>query len=101
MVTLAAEGAGHYRDGHLVLHQPAARVEALSTHGAGDHFVGALASGLARGLPLEATLREASDAAGEWVRSLRKDVLRIPGTRSRRRRSRPSVMHTRLSRRQA
>ena len=79
IVTLGAEGAGHYRDGHLVLHQPAARVEALSTHGAGDHFVGALAGGLARGLPLEATLREASDAAGKWVRSLRKDVLRTPG----------------------
>ena len=79
IVTLGAEGAGHYRDDRLVLHQPAARVEALSTHGAGDHFVGALASGLARGLPLEATLREASDAAGTWVRSLRKDVLRTPG----------------------
>src|SRR4051794_6347677 len=71
IVTLGAEGAGHYRDGRLVLHQPAARVEALSTHGAGDHFVGALAGGLARGLALEATLHGASEAAGKWVRSLR------------------------------
>src|SRR4051794_72214 len=80
IVTLGAEGAGHYRENQLVLHQPAARVEALSTHGAGDHFVGAVAAGLARGLPLEAPLRDASDAAGKWVRSLRKDVLRIPGS---------------------
>jgi ribokinase len=78
IVTLGAEGAGRYRDDHLVLHQPAARVQALSTHGAGDHFVGALAGGIARGLPLEATLQQASDAAGKWVRSLRKDVLRTP-----------------------
>lgn len=79
IVTLGAEGAGHYRDDHLVVHQAAAGVEALSTHGAGDHFAGALAGGLARGLPLEATFREASVAAGKWVRSLRKDVLRTPG----------------------
>jgi ribokinase len=78
IVTRGAEGAAHYRDGHLVLHQPAARVKALSTHGAGDHFVGALAAGLARGLPLAATLQDASDAAGNWVQSLHKEALRAP-----------------------
>jgi ribokinase len=78
IVTLGAAGAGHYRDGRLVVHQPAARVKALSTHGAGDHFVGVLAAGLARALPLAESLREASDAAGLWVRSLHKDVLRTP-----------------------
>ncbi|TSD89452.1 hypothetical protein FFK22_006855 [Mycobacterium sp. KBS0706] len=38
-----------------------------STHGAGDCFIGVLAAGLARGLPLQDAIRRANAAAGHLV----------------------------------
>ncbi|MCU0484414.1 MAG: PfkB family carbohydrate kinase, partial [Chloroflexi bacterium] len=43
---------------------PAAHVVPLDTTGAGDAFNGALAAGLAAGLPLDAAARQAVTAAG-------------------------------------
>lgn len=62
VLTLGAEGAvsvhagGHHR-------VPALDVEVVDTTGAGDAFVGVLAGGLDRGLPLEDALAEAAIAA--------------------------------------
>jgi ribokinase len=75
IVTLGGQGASHYVNEHFVLHQPAASVKARSTHGAGDRFVGTLAAAIASGLPVARAMSDASDAAGEWVRSLHKNVL--------------------------
>jgi ribokinase len=78
IVTLGARGAIHYVNERFALHQPAAPVKARSTHGAGDRFVGTLAAAIASGLPIATAMSEASDAAGDWVRSLHKNVLGAP-----------------------
>ena len=75
VVTLGAGGVAHYRDGSLVLHQPAERVKVRSPHGAGDHFAGALAASLAAGVPLATAMRDASRAAGKWVETLHKNLM--------------------------
>jgi ribokinase len=64
VVTLGAEGALVRPHGGDVVHVPAIRVDAVDTTGAGDAFCGALADGLARGLPLEACVRWAVRVAG-------------------------------------
>lgn len=46
---------------------PAVPVEVISTHGAGDAFVGTLAAGLAQGLGIEAALEAANEAAARVV----------------------------------
>lgn len=74
-VTLGADGASHYEEGRLTLHQPAPRVQAQSTHGAGDHFVGTLAALTAQGLPLEEALRRAGSSAAAFVQTLHKPDL--------------------------
>jgi len=62
VLTLGAEGAVSVHAGahHRV---PALDVEVVDTTGAGDAFVGVLAGGLDRGLPLEDALAEAAIAA--------------------------------------
>ena len=67
IVTAGGAGAAAAgRDG-LVVAVPAEPVEVLSTHGAGDTFVGALAATLARGADLATALRAASVAAALHV----------------------------------
>ena len=72
IVTLGARGASHYLQNTLQVHLPAQKVEALSTHGAGDHYVGTLASHLAAGDDLTSALRQAGDAAAQFVQQLHK-----------------------------
>ncbi len=69
VVTLGAAGLLHVGpDGVLAL--PAPRVTAVDTTGAGDTFVGALAAGLADGLPITAALTRAQHAAALAVTRL-------------------------------
>lgn len=69
VVTLGAAGMCHVGpDGTLAL--PAPRVTAVDTTGAGDTFVGALAAGLAEGLPLAPTFARAQIAAALAVSRL-------------------------------
>ena len=69
VVTLGSAGLLHVGpDGALAL--PAPRVTAVDTTGAGDTFVGALAAGLAEGLPIPATLTRAQVAAALAVTRL-------------------------------
>lgn len=64
--TLGAEGCRlGTPDGVAAL--PAPRVEAVSSHGAGDAFCGALAAAHDRGLPLEAAVAAAQDYAARIV----------------------------------
>jgi ribokinase len=64
VVTLGAAGALAVPADGPALAIPAAHVVPLDTTGAGDAFNGALAAGLAAGLPLDAAARQAVTAAG-------------------------------------
>lgn len=68
VVTLGGDGLILAR-GSEARHLPARRIEPVSTHGAGDMFVGALAARLAQGDPLEAALEFAQMAAALLVAS--------------------------------
>lgn len=70
VVTLGAGGVLHYRHGQLTANLPAPVVQAHSTHGAGDHFVGVLAAQLALGRPLEPALVLAGESAAEYVQAI-------------------------------
>lgn len=63
VVTLGADGAVVVMDGR-VEHLPALQVDAVDATGAGDAFCGALADGLARGLPLTTAAQWAVRVAG-------------------------------------
>jgi len=67
VVTLGAGGAVHMRAGGRAEHQPAFRAEVVSAHGAGDFFIGALASRIADGSDFEAAIRYAQAAAAIFV----------------------------------
>jgi ribokinase len=62
VVTLGRDGSMWVREGAIV-RQPAFRVEAVDTVGAGDCFCGVFAAGLAEGRLPEESLRRASAAA--------------------------------------
>lgn len=64
VVTRGAAGATAYFAEGGRREVPALNIEPIDTTGAGDTFVGVLAAGLDRGLPLDAALRRASVAAG-------------------------------------
>ncbi|MER8700641.1 ribokinase [Mesorhizobium sp. M1273] len=67
IVTAGGEGVAYCdRDGQAFA-LPAMPVEVVSTHGAGDEFVGAFAAWLARGEPVEAALAAANAAAASLV----------------------------------
>ncbi len=67
VVTAGAEGLAAWGGGNLGLKLPAKKVSVVSSHGAGDAFVGALAAELARGSELEQAGKAASDAAAMHV----------------------------------
>ena len=64
VVTLGADGALVFEHGDELRHIPAVPVEPVDTTGAGDAFCGALATGLAAGLSLDESVREAVKVAG-------------------------------------
>jgi ribokinase len=67
IVTLGGEGAVHMRAGGRPEHQPAFRAQAVSAHGAGDFFIGALANQLAAGSEFEAAIHYAQAAGAIYV----------------------------------
>ncbi|KMO22534.1 carbohydrate kinase [Methylobacterium platani JCM 14648] len=69
LVVVTAGGAGVALAGGRVapVALPGLAVEVVSTHGAGDMFVGTFAARLARGAPLEEALRAANEAAARLV----------------------------------
>jgi ribokinase len=87
--TRGAQGCMVQRPGFKPLHLPAFAVEVISTHGAGDCFVGALAARLALNEQLEAALSYATAAAALHVSTpvekrpaiTEADVMRLMGTR--------------------
>lgn len=72
VVTLGGSGVLHYSDGLLTTDLFAPAVQARSTHGAGDHFVGVLAGHLALGASLPDALRRAVASAANFVQLLHK-----------------------------
>ena len=69
IVTRGADGLILSRRDEVDVMLPAHAVQVVSTHGAGDAFVGALASELARGRPLNPALEFAQAAAAVFVSS--------------------------------
>ncbi|WP_288404017.1 PfkB family carbohydrate kinase [uncultured Deinococcus sp.] len=75
VVTLGAGGVLLYEDGDLTCDLAAPRVQARSTHGAGDHFVGVLGTHLACGMTLPGALERAVVSAAVFVERLHKNLL--------------------------
>jgi ribokinase len=67
VVTLGAGGAVYMRAGGRAEHQPAFRADVISAHGAGDFFIGALASQMADGSDFGAAIHYAQAAAAIFV----------------------------------
>lgn len=67
VVTAGPSGVAAARRGASPIRVPGRRVELVSTHGAGDCFIGTLAAGLARKVPLDAALAQANAAAADHV----------------------------------
>lgn len=67
IVTAGARGLAACTQGDAQIVLPARAVQAVSTHGAGDCFTGALAAALARGVGLAEACSLASDAAADHV----------------------------------
>jgi ribokinase len=67
IVTAGSKGLAAWTPADELLQVPAEKVTAVSSHGAGDAFIGALSAMLARGAGLEAACRAASVAAARHV----------------------------------
>ncbi len=70
IVTAGAKGLAAWGAAEERLQLPAEKVEVVSSHGAGDAFIGTLAAGLAAGKDLEQSCRAASVAAARHVGGL-------------------------------
>jgi len=70
IVTAGAQGLAAWTDTDEVLSIPAQKVKVVSSHGAGDAFIGALANHLARGDGFDSAARAASAAAARHVAGL-------------------------------
>lgn len=67
VVTAGGDGVAGVRRGEPVARLPAIPVELVSTHGAGDMFVGAMVAALASGRSFGDSLRHANEAAAAHV----------------------------------
>jgi ribokinase len=67
IVTAGGEGLAAWGADDVVLQIPAEKVQVVSSHGAGDAFIGTLATQFAHGARLEAACRAASSAAARHV----------------------------------
>ncbi|MGB3418425.1 MAG: ribokinase [Mesorhizobium sp.] len=67
VVTAGGDGVAGCRHGQKAIQIPPLPVDLVSTHGAGDVFVGTLAAALAAGETLEAALKNANIAAARHV----------------------------------
>lgn len=70
IVTAGSKGLAAFGAHDESLQLPAEKVEVVSSHGAGDSFIGTLAAALARGAGLEQACRAASTAAARHVAGL-------------------------------
>ncbi|ASP93451.1 PfkB family carbohydrate kinase [Sinorhizobium meliloti] len=69
VVTAGGDGVAFVQDGGYEAKIPAIKVKLVSTHGAGDEFIGALAAELARGATLERAVNSGNEAAARLVSS--------------------------------
>jgi ribokinase len=67
VVTAGGDGVAGQKRGETPIRLPAKPVDLISTHGAGDVFVGALASSLANDLPFSECIAAANEAASLHV----------------------------------
>lgn len=71
IVTAGSQGLAAWGANDAAFQLPAEKVVAVSSHGAGDAFIGALAARLANGADLEPACRAASQAAARHVAGVR------------------------------
>jgi ribokinase len=64
MISIAARGPSRRKSPFSL---PAVAVKLVSTHGAGDEFIGVLAACIARGKPMREALEAANAAAAKLV----------------------------------
>lgn len=69
VVTAGGDGVAFVQSDGDEAKVPAIKVKLISTHGAGDEFIGALAAGLARGATLERAVKSGNEAAARLVNS--------------------------------
>lgn len=74
IVTAGAQGLAAWTDTDEAISIPAQKVKAVSSHGAGDAFIGTLANRLARGDAFDAACQAASLAAARHVGALSPDI---------------------------
>lgn len=67
IVTAGSQGLAAVGPGDEAFSLPAEKVQAVSSHGAGDAFIGALCSALVQGAPLREACQAASQAAARHV----------------------------------
>jgi ribokinase len=67
LVTLGAEGVLHFEAGQRIAHIPAPKVNVITSHGAGDVFVGTFAAQLVQGQPIHTALEHSVLAASRHV----------------------------------
>lgn len=70
IVTAGAQGLAAWSAADEAFQLPAVKVNAISSHGAGDAFIGALAAGLVQRLDLRAACTKAAQAAARHVAGL-------------------------------
>lgn len=70
IVTAGAQGLAAWSAADEAFQLPAVKVKAISSHGAGDAFIGALAAGLVQKLDLSAACQAAAQAAARHVAGL-------------------------------
>jgi ribokinase len=78
IVTAGAQGLAAWTDADGGLSIPAQKVKVISTHGAGDAFIGTLATHLARGEGFAPACHAASAAAARHVGGLATDDAKFP-----------------------
>jgi ribokinase len=67
LVTLGAAGVLHFEAGQRTNYVPAPQVNVITSHGAGDVFVGTFAAQLVQGQPIHTALEQATIAASRHV----------------------------------
>jgi ribokinase len=67
LVTLGAAGVLHFEAGQRVAHIPAPKVNVITSHGAGDVFVGTFAAQVVQGQPIQTALEHSVLAASRHV----------------------------------
>jgi ribokinase len=77
LVTLGAKGVLHFATGQRLVHVPAPKVKIITSHGAGDVFVGTFAAQIVQDHSLQTALKEATIKASSHVENGASALMRL------------------------